>query len=172
MTTPGGQYEVLRGRLLRIYRRGPDGGIEELRSGVTVEEESARRVAVRVDQDDGELIVAAAFEHRTPDVFAPALIEFQNGIYEQYRDVPLDGAMKDEWGFPPVNDRGPRGGDFWYSEAFARAWRDAGGGDLVRDCVLMASGAGGSYVQRVVNHADREDAGSDVLVGQFAHLAG
>jgi hypothetical protein len=148
MTGGGGEYEVLGGRLLRVYRRGEDDTIEELRAGVRVEEESARRVAVRGAETDG-LIAVVAFEYRTPDVFAPSLLEFQNNIYEQYRDVPLDGGMKDEWGFPPVYDRGPRGGDFWYSETLARAYGAVSGEDFVHDCVLMTNGAGGTDAERV-----------------------
>jgi hypothetical protein len=148
MTGGGGEYEVLHGRLLGVYRRRADNSIEDACAAVKVDEESARRVAVRVDEAAGDVIVAAAFEYRTPDVFAPALIAFQDAIYAQYRDVPLDGGMKDEWGFPPVYGLGPRGGDFWYSEPLARAYREAGGGDFLRDCVLMANGSGGGAEAR------------------------
>jgi len=147
MTAPGGSYEALNGKLLAVFRRG-DGNQLEAVEHVRAELESASEVRVKLPGTGG-YIVAAAFEHRTPDVFAPSLIAFQRSIYEQYRDVPLDGALKDEWGFPPVYGAGPRGGDFWYSPAFAEAWRKAGGADMVRDCVLMATGAGGSYGQRI-----------------------
>lgn len=147
MTAPGGSYEALSGKLLGVFRREAGNRIVAVEGAHAAVESAAE---VRVDLPAGEgYIVAAAFEHRTPDVFAPALIEFQRSIYEQYRDVPLDGAMKDEWGFPPVYAAGPRGGDFWYSGSFASAWRKAGGGDMVRDCVLMYTGAGGTHGARI-----------------------
>ena len=156
MTGGGGEYELLRGRLLRAYRVA-GGALESVPLRATVE--SPGKVAVEVPSawQQSELIVAAAFEYRTPDVFAPALLEFQTSIYEQYRDVPLDGALKDEWGFPPVYGMGPRQGDFWYSDAFERAYREAGGEDLVRDAVLMFRGAGGTRAQRIaaVNRYER-----------------
>jgi hypothetical protein len=147
MTAPGGSYEALSGKLLGVFRRGANNqlvAVEAVRAAV----ESAAEVKVSLPAGEGYIVVAA-FEYRTPDVFAPALIEFQRSIYEQYRDVPLDGALKDEWGFPPVFDAGPRGGDFWYSESFASAWRKAGGAAMVRDCVLMYTGVGGSHAARI-----------------------
>jgi len=151
MTAPGGEYEILAGRFVRAF----DAKLEPVE--VRVIEQSGRGVTVETSRAGGEIIVAAAFEYRTPDVFAPALLEFQNGIHEQYRDVPLDGALKDEWGFPPVYNRGPREGDFWYSGFFEKAYREAGGGDMVRDCALMFTGAGGSPAERAaaVNRYER-----------------
>jgi hypothetical protein len=147
MTAPGGSYEALGGKLLGIFRRGPNNELVAVKPKAPPVESAAE---VRVNLPAGEAhIVAVAFEHRTPDVFAPALIEFQRSIYEQYRDVQLDGAMKDEWGFPPVYGAGPRGGDFWYSTNFASAWRKAGGGEMVRDCVLMYTGVGGAHQARI-----------------------
>jgi hypothetical protein len=147
MTALRGSYEVLGGKLLGVFRRGANNQLVAV-EGARAAVESATEVSVSLPAGAG-YIVAAAFEHRTPDVFAPALIEFQRSIYEQYRDVPLDGAMKDEWGFPPVYGAGPRGGDFWYSASFASAWRKAGGADMVRDCVLMYTGVGGSHAARI-----------------------
>lgn len=143
MTAPDGEYELLSGRFLRAFR----GDLEP--ADVRVVEESAKRVVIETAESQGEIIVAAAFEYRTPDVFAPALLKFQQSIYEQYGDIPLDGALKDEWGFPPVYGRGPRQGDFWYSEHFSQAYRNAGGGDLLRDCALMFTGRGGTHAERL-----------------------
>jgi len=154
MTALGGEYEVQRGRLLGVFAAGPgkagrSGGLRELRAGYRVHEESARAVVVELAPSSGEAVVAAGFEYRTPDLFAPDLLAFQEAIYAQYRDVPLAGALKDEWGFPPTRDGGARNGNFWYSEWFAQAYRAAGGGDLLRDLVLMAYGWGGGEAQRL-----------------------
>lgn len=146
MTWIGGQYETLSGRLLAVLR--PSGtGLEEVTAGVRTVEQSMRRVAVEVPE--GELYVAAVFEYRTPDSFAPGLLAFQTGIYEQYSDVPLDGVLKDEWGFPPVTSQGPREGDYWYSKALTEEYGRAGGKDFLRDAVLMTFGEGGSHAERV-----------------------
>jgi hypothetical protein len=138
--TGGKEYELLSDRLAAAFDNDlnsvPVRVVEQSAGGVTVEPGAAA-------------IVVAAFEYRTPDVFAPALLEFQNSIYEQYRDIPLDGGMKDEWGFPPVFNRGPRDGDFWYSTAFAAAWRAAGGGEMIHDCALMFAGLGGTLAERI-----------------------
>ncbi|MCE5307585.1 MAG: hypothetical protein LLG20_08070 [Acidobacteriales bacterium] len=147
MTGSGGSYEALSGKLLGVFRRGANNQLVVVQAA-RASSESAKEVQVKLPVGTG-YIVAAAFEYRTPDAFAPALLEFQRSIYEQYRDIPLDGAMKDEWGFPPVYSAGPRSGEFWYSKSFASAWRKAGGGDMVRDCVLMFTGAGGTHQARI-----------------------
>ncbi|MBE7539236.1 MAG: hypothetical protein HS122_12590 [Opitutaceae bacterium] len=149
-----GEQALLSGRLVRVWRAtGPRknlaSDLEELKSGVRVVEESKERIVVEVSSDAEEVIVAAAFEYRTPDVFSPALIPFQKQILEQYRDTGMDGAMKDEWGFPPVYNHGAKDGDFWYSDNIAAAYAKAGGGEFVRDCVLMTLGIGGARDKRL-----------------------
>lgn len=154
-----GEQQLLSGRLMRVYgvanvRKDLPSDLVELREGFRVLEQSRDRVAIEIAEGVGqgakEVIVAAAFEYRTPDVFSPALIPFQTKILEQYSDVEMDGAMKDEWGFPPVYNQGAKEGDFWYSKHFAAAYAKAGGGEFVRDCVLMTLGVGGPRVQRLM----------------------
>jgi hypothetical protein len=152
-----GTHQLLPGRFVRVFRVvGPrldtPAALQEVTSGFKVLEPSQDRVAVDLPDAElsgSELIVAAGFQYRTPDVFSPAIIPFQREILEQYRDVPLNGVMKDEWGFPPVYTQGGREGDFWYSKPFDTAYAKAGGGDLVRDCILMTMGIGGAHQQRI-----------------------
>ncbi len=96
--------------------------------------------------------VMVAFDHLSPDVFAPHLLSFQRRILESYRTIPLAGACKDEWGFPPCFDGNhPAHNDHWYSRAMARAYaKETGGRDLVRDCLLMTFGEVGRESDRVV----------------------
>ena len=147
-----GQYPVLAGRLMRVWTRGAS-GVRPLEEGCRASEESSHRVVVTCAsgavRDATELIVAAAFEYQTPDVFAPDLLAYQNEMLAQYRDVPLDGTMKDEWGFPPVFNQGPKDGDFWYSRSFAAAYAKAGGGEFLDDCLLMWLGVGGEPERRI-----------------------
>lgn len=147
-----GEQHTLNGRLVHVYRAAASrkdlpSDLVELKDGFRVVEQSKDRVIVEIAQgaaqDSKEVVVAAAFEYRTPDVFSPELIPFQTRILEQYRDTAMDGAMKDEWGFPPVYNQGAKDGDFWYSKHFSAAYAKAGGGEFVRDCVLMTLGIGG-----------------------------
>ena len=99
--------------------------------------------------------VMVAFAHLTPDVFAPHLLSFQRQILESYRDVPLAGACKDEWGFPPCFDGDPTHVDYWYSNALAKAYAEQTGGcDFLRDALLMTHGEVGRDAERLaaINH--------------------
>ncbi len=152
MTWPGAEYDRLSGKLVRTWLIR-NGAVTPLTGGVRAVEESGQRVRVSIQPGTGhpgdELVLAAAFQYRTPDVFAPSLKSFQESIFNLYRDVPLDGAMKDEWGFPPTRGKGGKDGNFWYSSALATAWRQAGGGDLIDDCLLMYTGLGGGLDRRL-----------------------
>jgi hypothetical protein len=134
-----GQYPILSGRVMRLWAVG-QAGARQLESGCT-NQVSAQKVSVTCSPDAlkgaTSLVVAAAFEYQTPDVFAPDFLPFQNQMLAQYGDIPLDGTMKDEWGFPPIINQGAKDGDFWYSKPFADAYAKAGGGDFLNDCLLM-----------------------------------
>jgi hypothetical protein len=147
-----GQYQVIEGRLMRVWTHDRT-GVRQVKEGCRASEEPNQRVAVTCASEAvkgaAELIVAAAFEYRTPDVFAPDFLAFQNEILAQYRDIPLDGTMKDEWGFPPVGNQGAKDGDFWYSKSFATEYAKSGGGEFLDDCLLMWLGAGGAPARRI-----------------------
>jgi len=159
-------YLSLSGRLVRVYayRRGPQGLEPETVQDITESRcrvESATAEEVRVALAGGPSVrgqwacVMVAFTHFTPDVFAPHLLEFQRRLLEQYADVPLAGACKDEWGFPPCFDGCPAHNDFWYSRFLAAEYaRRTGGRDLIRDSLLMFLGERGRdrERQRAINH--------------------
>ena len=158
MTYPGGEYEIVAGKLFDVLLADKASDSQSRFSLIHLtatrpREESASRVSVAVQPaacPAGHTVVAlAGFEYNTPDVFAPHLESFQHSIYDQYRDVPLAGALKDEWGFPPTRDEGAKHGNFWYSNAFDAAYRHAGGRELLGDLVLMATGMGGTREQRL-----------------------
>ena len=82
-------------------------------------------------------------------------MEFQREIIKQYADVPLAGAFKDEWGFPPCFDGSPAKNQFWFSRFRAQAYAQrTGGRDLLADCLLMHLGIKGHVSERqmVINH--------------------
>ncbi len=158
-------YVALAGRLVRVYSylRGPEGiepdSLQDITAGCAVKTAGAKEVAVAVPcgpQTRGRHACAmVAFTHFTPDVFAPHLLEFQRAILAQYADVPLAGACKDEWGFPPCYDGCPAKNDYWYSRSLEAAYAlRTGGRELVRDALLMTFGQRGRQDQRqaAINH--------------------
>jgi hypothetical protein len=158
MTYPGAEYEILTGKLFDVLLVDKAHDSQSRSSlihltATNLQEESANRVSVAIQPAacpaGHTVVVQAGFEYNTPDVFAPHLEAFQHSIYDQYRDVPLAGALKDEWGFPPTREEGAKHGNFWYSNAFDAAYRRAGGRELLRDLVLMATGLGGTREQRL-----------------------
>ena len=161
-TTP---YVPVASRLVRVFSyRKPSGGgapesVEDITARCHLTESASNRVVVAIPGDataSGRQAAAlVAFAHFTPDVFAPHLLEFQRAILRQYADVPLAGACKDEWGFPPCFDGNPAHNDFWFSRAHAAAYaRATRGRDLARDCLLMSLGEQGRERERLaaINH--------------------
>ena len=155
-TTP---YVPVASRLVRVFSyRKPDGSgavesVEDITARCHLTESASNRVVVAIPGDataPGRHAAAlVAFAHFTPDVFAPHLFEFQRAILQQYADVPLAGACKDEWGFPPCFDGNPAHNDFWFSRAHAATYKCVSRGrDLVRDCLLMSLGERGQERER------------------------
>lgn len=161
-TTP---YVPVASRLVRVYRcrvnegqTDPD-SVEDITADCRVIVAATNELRVLIPGTfagpDRQAVVAAAFAHLTPDVFAPHLIEFQRRILGQYADLPLAGACKDEWGFPPCFDGCPAKNDFWFSGPHAAAYAErTGGRDLVRDALLMWRGERGRERERqaAINH--------------------
>lgn len=156
-TTP---YVSLGGSLLRVYsyRRGLDGiepkTLKEIPMSSCRVEASSAVVKVSIPgnvAEPGYLICAAVtFDHLAADVFAPHLLEFQRRILKQYADVPLAGACKDEWGFPPCFDGNPAKDQFWYSRYRAGEYAQiTGGRELLADCLLMSKGIQGRERERI-----------------------
>ncbi len=154
-------YIPVRGRLVRVYayERTAHGIKPETVRDITTQCRTTlattNQVTVAIpcnpDMAGNTACVMISFDHLTPDVFAPHLLSFQRKILENYRDVPLAGACKDEWGFPPSFDGNhPAHNDHWYSHFMAQAYAKATGGrDLVRDTLLMTYGEIGRDAERV-----------------------
>jgi len=153
-------YVQQAGRLVRVYayERNAEGirpeTVEDITERCTADEASAQAVSVRIpggQQMEGKTAcVMVSFSHLTPDAFAPHLLSFQREILERYRDVPLAGACKNEWGFPPCFDGNPAHDDYWYSRFMGEAYAEqTGGRDLLRDCVLMTYGEVGREEERL-----------------------
>lgn len=141
------KYRPVSGRLLRAYSYS-DGvdDVQEITRRCKVEQADNSAVQVSIActaLDKGrKACVMAAFKLFTPDVFAPHLAEFEKAILQQYADVPLAGACKDEWGFP--GRFSPSFSDLWFSEAMADAYaKRRPGHDLSRDLFLMFKGEKG-----------------------------
>ncbi|OGV68229.1 MAG: hypothetical protein A2283_10235 [Lentisphaerae bacterium RIFOXYA12_FULL_48_11] len=139
-------YQCLTTRLVRVYSfvRDAEGVVPETihditDNGVRAISDGLRKMKVIVSSQAGRCAcVIAAHQYLTPDVFAPHLISFQREIVRQFKDLPLAGLQKDEWGFPPDHKGNPDHDRYWYSEAMAREYAQrAPGRDLVRDAMLM-----------------------------------
>jgi hypothetical protein len=156
-------YETVAARLLRACSyttnaSGIDpGSIREISDRCSISQADARglRVSIRAGPEDtGRILcVLGAFTLFTPDVFAPHLVGFERRILQQYADVPLAGACKDEWGFP--GRFSPRTDDLYFSSAMAREYRRRRPGhDLVGDLLLMFRPHTGMGAARVaaINH--------------------
>ncbi|MCL4178222.1 MAG: hypothetical protein KJ072_10840 [Verrucomicrobia bacterium] len=161
-TTP---YVPVSSRLVRVYLcRETEGQIDpesvrDITARCRVIDAATNALSVAIPPDFAgrgqQAVVAAAFAHLTPDVFAPHLMAFQRRILSQYANLPLAGACKDEWGFPPSFDGCPAKNDFWFSRDYAVAYaRRTGGRDLTRDCLLMWRAERGRDQERqaAINH--------------------
>ena len=161
-TTP---YISLQGALVRVYsytrnKEGLDpGSLKDITAACKAIEESSSAVKVRLPAGEKTIkqkaCVIAAFTHLAADVFAPHLLYFQREILRGYADVPLAGACKDEWGFPPCFDGNPAKDQFWYSKTRAEEYRKrTNGRDLIFDCLLMSKGIQSRERERIlaINH--------------------
>ncbi|MEN6357891.1 MAG: hypothetical protein ABFD83_12510 [Armatimonadota bacterium] len=163
-------YVAMSGSLIRVYSyiKGSSGikagSVCDITDNCEIEEESQLCVSVSLPESESEKEVAAcvmaAFAHFTPDVFAPHLLEFQRDILDMYKHIPLAGACKDEWGFPPCFNGWPEKNNFWFSRYRAEAYHKiTGGRDLVRDCLLMYAGEEGRQGER------------EMAINQFMQMA-
>lgn len=125
----------------------------DLGAGVIIETASGAGVKGRCTGTDpsraDRILVLVEFELFTPDVFSPHLIAYQRELLELYADLPLRGAVKDEWGFPPTSTRIIQHRAFWYSSGYEDAYRKASNGrSLLDDLPLMALAFRGRATER------------------------
>lgn len=155
-------YDPVASRLLRVYAyvREPDGiapaSVEDITARCRVVQADAKGVKVVIPRAAGgkgrTACVMAAHSLFTPDVFAPHLMAFERAILQQYADVALAGACKDEWGFPGGMADGH---NLWFSGAMAQAYAQRRPGhELARDLLLMSLGEKGREGERAaaINH--------------------
>ena len=158
-------YIPLSGSFLRAYTyeiSGENiiqGSLRDITSECLMLMESKDSVMVRIpnfkSEGSSHACIMISFSHLAPDVFAPHLIDFQREIIRSYADVPLAGACKDEWGFPPNYNGNPQRDQFWYSKHRAAKFAErTGGRDLLGDLLLMHRGIDGKEAERqmVINH--------------------
>ncbi len=155
---PAPDYDSYSSRLLRVYSYNASGSdVQDITNRCTVDRADGDTLQIAIAcnaRDKGRTaLVMAAFAFFTPDVFSPHLPLFEKKLLQQYADVPLAGACKDEWGFPGRFT--PHTSDLWYSGNMAKAYADRRPGrDLVRDMLLMFKGETGKQSERVaaINH--------------------
>jgi hypothetical protein len=161
------KYNATESNILRIYGYSKNNGeilpasvtdITDLCEIVYEGKDSVRiRFPVSNEKQYSHACAMVSFTLFYPDVFGPHLIDFQREIIEQYGNLPLAGACKDEWGFPPYYPRYYSDGayDFWFSEHMAKEYSErTGGRELLSDCFLMGFGSKGKKTERevAINH--------------------
>ena len=149
-------------RLERVYsyvRNGAAieaGSVQEITAACKLGQATQNTLALTLPSADGRkacIIARVTFDY--PSVFAPHLLSFEAETMRQYADLPLAGAMKDEWGFPAAHDGNPGKNGYWFSRHQAEAYAKASGGrELVRDSLLMWLGEAGHEAERqaAINH--------------------
>ncbi len=153
-TTP---YVSLDGGLARVWRYRPGySEVEEITDSVELRAAGAEAVELAIAPAAGWLAcVAVWFTHLTPDVFAPHLIAFERSILDGYRDVPLAGVCKDEWGFPPDFGGVAVRRDLWSSAAYDAAYQAVVGRSLLDDALLLTHGPDGERRREAVDAYQR-----------------
>lgn len=149
-------YYPVASRLLRVfsYRRDADGietnSVEDITSRCQVLQADAKGLKLLIPcraTDKGRTAcILAPHSLFTPDVFAPHLAEFERAILQQYSDIALEGACKDEWGFPGGMANAT---NLWFSRFMAEVYAQRRPGhDLGRDLLLMSLGEKGREGER------------------------
>jgi hypothetical protein len=152
-------WNSIDGQLLRVYsfKKGA-GGVEDVRDItnrciINTEDKDSVMVTIPCLAEDKNraACVMAKFTLFWPDVFSPNLSAFEKQMMENYADVPLAGAAKDEWGYEKIAIPD----DLWYSEFLNNEYsKRRPGHDLVRDLFLMSKGESGRRDDQVaaINH--------------------
>ena len=88
---------------------------------------------------DERLAALAVFTLHSCDVFSPHLIPFMDALIAEYAELGIDGAMRDEYGFPPSFDKAfAEHRAYWFSAPLAEAYRAKTGRDFLPDILTMA----------------------------------
>ena len=156
-------YIPLKSQLLRVYAYSSDiNGIDgktltDITESCQVKYNSKDSIGIELPKTNlngvNKACILTSFTHLSPDLFSPHLLSFQREIINRYRDIPLAGAFKDEWGFPISHDKTHT--EVWYSKFRAQDYaKRTNGRDLLYDCLLMKFGIQGklSEQQKAINY--------------------
>ena len=87
---------------------------------------------------DERLVTLVAFRLFAVDPASPRLMPFLEELARRYHRLGADGAMRDDWGFPPIRDFNADHTAFPHSPAFAAEYaRVSGGRDYLADLALL-----------------------------------
>ena len=87
---------------------------------------------------DERLVVAARFKLLAADPCAPAITPFLKELALRYKALGADGAMRDEWGFPPMRDEWRGHATFHFTSRFAALYAaHLPGHDYLKDMELV-----------------------------------
>ena len=151
-------YDPSAGRVVRALavRADADGAVawesaRDLTASVGELAVTSNRVsgAVAGLAPDERLLVAVGFDLFAVDPCSSHLTPFLRELALRYRALGADGAMRDEWGFPPMRDYVATHSAVPWTARFAAAYAaERGGGDYVRDMLLAFAPAKGKEAER------------------------
>lgn len=84
---------------------------------IEVIDELNTRIIVKagVDNADKKVLIYPAIRHAIPDLFSPNLYTFYSTMFEYVKDISIDGAATDEWGYELALESD---GDYYFSKHF------------------------------------------------------
>ena len=115
---------------------------------------------------DEEFVALFEFRLYSIDVFSPLLMPYTRELMEAYRELGVDGAMKDEWGHPPSYSFDPlfaKNVAHWYSPHFAEAYAKATGERVLADDLVDMT-LGGPGAEAMVDAYNRVNLERNVAI--------
>ena len=90
---------------------------------------------------------------RSADVFSPQILDYARELSRRAKAAGADGALRDEWGFPPTNDKMfAEHRAFWYSGRLAETYAaETDGRNLLDDLPLLAFGPSGALRRNLID---------------------
>ncbi len=141
-------YDPTASSLLGAWAVRADGSKREISATVTAQSNCSLTAECTNLKPGEDFVALVEFKLYSIDVFSPLLLTYTRQLMEKYRELGVDGAMRDEWGHPPSYCEDPifkKGLARWYSPNFAAAYaKKTGGRILAEDLVEMFFGGPGA----------------------------
>lgn len=159
-------YDPTGSALLGSWAIGADGSRRRVAAKVTAQSEDSLTAECGGLASGEEFVALIEFRLYSIDVFSPLLMPYTRQLMERYRDLGVDGAMKDEWGHPPSYSFDPlfeKNLLYWYSPNFAAAYAKKTGGRVLADDMVDMS-FGGKGAEKMVDDYNRVNLERNVAI--------